>query len=405
MIQLRAQELSQSIIQVNYTQDPEVFNRSKLPMQSLPLSSAVAPFAVDLNQHSQSSYLESIGSVPLLWQAPKRDDLDLTLASLNVLDPWVARFDGNPKNNSTSLRYKRIANAFKHLNIGVISTQESHQGLASAFVDRGFISVGKEVGVNAKKVNLSIIRPIAEAESLWAGFVYAKRQWTGLMTHINTQIYDIDTQKVPQFKAYADANQKGWPFALSATASFFGEALKYPAQISALFQAAVVAFSGVARKDGVLTSFLTHKETQLQVICCNTHIESYNREIAHRQIDEYSDHVKELQQSYPEAIILLTGDFNTPLINPAGDHSYKSVIEQIRAEVGGVSMPLIQIEPTLLDHKSTIDGAFVVAPSHQVLDQIQGKTLFPGSYQDQDIELSDHKAVIVQARLSPAETF
>ena len=383
---------------LRHTQNPSLFNRSK----GWPKPSACDSRDACMRQAQSTFFLESDPCLPLLWQMPSNDALDLHLVTMNVLDPWVAQFDDTLTSIKTDLRFERIAKAFAWSCVDLLNTQESHIGMSTRLNDLGYQSMGADIGLK-RGATLEKIRQDTEEQVSYLGrlsknALHAKRSWSGLMTHFNPKVFQINNQRLSEFRAYSGKHQKSWPHALGATwASLLASCFK-PAQAFHHFYTALVAYSGMMRTDGVQITHLKHQLTQEPVVVLNTHIESFDKDIAKAQIHELVEEVRSVISEYPDTHILLSGDFNADIL-PKNNGTGFSVSDYLFQQLGAQTMPCLQIENTLVGQERAIDGVFVIPNQSSQLVQIQGRTLFPGFRDACDLELSDHKAVAVQCRL------
>lgn len=393
------------------------FESKSLPQMALP-----EPSKPDMKEAPLGLYLTDTQGVPKLNGFALKGEKDLHCASHNVLHPFIALAQTNPENRKNS-RFSMLAEQFARHQIELINTQESTQKAVHTFVDEGYhaVSADRIDQHSMRSANpdttslLSAIEPLEEAppptidpihfstlrkkegESLW------KSSWKGLTSYFNPSTHELTLGKTPDFFQYDQNRQKSWSHIAGAVGNFL-ISLSNPTNFTLIKRRAIDVInscSGVARTDGLLVTYLNDKDSGLPVVLCNTHLESFDHDIRKMQIEQLIQTIKTLQQNNPNAAIIIAGDFNYPQLNKFHQGHFCTGLSHIfQQTLGASTMDQHQIEPTIFGGVD-IDGIYFLPPKNFAIKDIQGATYLPTNREKPNVHWSDHKAVVVNTRITP----
>jgi hypothetical protein len=323
----------------------------------------------------------------------------------------------DPRNRVDS-RFEIMANTFSGQQVHLINTQESTPKSKAAFEKAGYCSIDADRSSVTSSDSQHIEKsdrdferdekcyptpPVRVNTAKDASSSNWDSNWRGLTSYYDPTIYQLSERHAPMFSEYPPACQKSWPEIWSAFGRLI-HALVSPEKFSEAYQRAgdfVASFSGVARKDGLLVTYLTHSETQRPVILCNTHLESFDPDVREKQIEQLIAHVSELRQQHPDAAIILGGDFNTPQVTkPHQTRLVEGLAQRLKQSLNAVTMAEEAIVATLIGGVD-IDGVYFIAPAKHTVAEVAGITCLPAERTDPEVHWSDHCAVIATAGLYP----
>jgi hypothetical protein len=237
-----------------------------------------------------------------------------------------------------------------------------------------------------------------------------KRDWRGLNIFYKPDQFEPHPEYGSEFRLFSDANQKGWSRIMGELPRLFHLTAQslWSCQLSSdallhQFLRTRNAFSGVARKDGILIGHLKDKKTGRHVVVCDTHWESFDVLKRDAQREEYIQEIQQLRDAYPSATIVLAGDFNRPQLATRRDGvDYDDLVGCLKKTLNAHSMPLVQLTETY-PRQGHLDGVYVIPAKTESVQQTQGRTLKPYSLNAQlhghYEHFTDHSAVVLSARL------
>lgn len=397
------------------------FNDSKLPSHAHVTQGGEYYGLVNRATKNPQFFLGDDAAVPSLLGEPQAEEFDLAVASQNVLDPTAAWWDNNVLAGHTESRVSKLADNYARSGLGIIATQESSEVHQRAFAKAGFSVINPDNIENsaAPVARCDTLRRQREQADLRSkGFTTKslhaiqswKRDWRGLNVFYKPEQYECHPEYASEFRLFSDENQKGWSYIfgeLPRLIKLSAQSLwhrQLPAEALTLqYMRTRNAFSGVARKDGILVAHLKDKKTGKHVIVCDTHWESFDVLKRRAQRAEYIDEINHLRNQFPQATVVLAGDFNRPqLAAVRGGVAYDDMVGHFRETMNAHSMPLVQLTETY-PGQTHLDGVYVIPSKDQAVLQTQGRTLKPYSLNAQIHEcyehFTDHSAVVLNARL------
>lgn len=401
-----------------------VFNNGKFP--SFSKVSTDGDFHGVINQFTKNPqfYLGDDWTIPRLLGRPEEGEFDLAVASHNVLDPTAAWWDNNSLAGKTESRIDGLAKCYERSGLGIVATQESSKVHQTAFKKAGFSVINpdkiKEAGdipvnrVDTRKraAEQKSIREKGLVERYLHAIKSWKYEWSGLNVFYDAEKYTPHPNHTAEFRVFSDVNQKGWSAITDELPSFIKLGVQSLLSrwspnddFSRQFTATRNAFSGVARKDGILVAHLTDKKTGKHVIVCDTHWESFDIQMRGAQSEEYIAEINQLREQYPAATVVLAGDFNRPQVAAVREGvAYDDMVGHFKKTMNAHSMPLVQLTETY-PGQTHLDGTYVIPAKDEEVIQTQGRTLKPyslyGQLNEQYEHYSDHSAVVLNARLGP----
>lgn len=341
------------------------------------------------------------------WPTPR---VQLTCATMNFLDPVVAFVSGHSSFKSTSERYKNIATTFRDAHIPLVACQEANQTSSRFMMNAGYGVVGLDVdrkqsrGFMPKVLQMPTTDQdeVTPGHSMQGALNYAaffKRAWSGVQLGFDSKKLMLDGAKPATFYIYPANCQKNWLHTIAAawhliqTSTLSCDLRNIQRAGLHLFQ----SLSGPMRTDGLLITHLLDIKTRKPMIVCATHIESFDRRIALKQLDYMCQEIQQLQQRHPAIDIVINADFNWQ-VGPgesAQDFQYESISSMLRRRLGAQTMPLTSIAPTLIGQRKAIDGVFFIPAKRDLpRETVRGLSVAPNQHQDQNLKYSDHHAVI-----------
>lgn len=404
-------------------QEQRAFNASKMPRHAHMDEDAHYHGLVNRATKNPQFFLGDDVVIPSLLGSAQNSEYDLAVASQNVLDPTAAWWDNNVLAGQTESRVDKLAKNYARSDLGIIAAQESSAVHQSAFKKAGFSVIDPDniatsdapvtrIDSSKRASEQEDLREKGLAERSLHAIKAWKRDWRGLNVFYKTDKYQPHPDHAAEFRMFSDENQKGWSYIFGELPRFIKMSLQslwsrqLPSDaLTHQFMRTRNSFSGVARKDGILVAHLKDKQNGKHVIVCDTHWESFDVLKRSAQREEYIAEVNQLRAQYPEATVVLAGDFNRPqLAAERGGILYDDLVGCFRKTMNAHSMPLVQLTETY-PGQTHLDGVYVIPAAEEQVLQTQGRTLKPYSLNAQIHEhyehYTDHSAVVLNSRLGP----